>query len=55
MAYGSLLSIPFFIFLIFPTLSESNPDSTSFFFSAGFVYVTTLITTFLNGFGGGIS
>jgi predicted CDP-diglyceride synthetase/phosphatidate cytidylyltransferase len=55
MAYGSLLSIPFFIFLIFPTLSESNRDSTSFFFSAGFVYVTTLITTFLNGFGGGIA
>jgi hypothetical protein len=55
MSYSSLLSIPFILSLIFPTLSKENPESTSFFYSPGFIWVITLFTTFVNGFGQGIA
>lgn len=55
MSWGSVLSLPFIACLIFPTLAVKYPDSTSFLFSAGFVYLLTIFTSFFNGFGEGIS
>ena len=55
MSYASLLSIPFIISLIFPTLSRENPGSTAFIYSSTFIWVMTIVTTFINGFGQGIA
>ena len=55
MSYACLLSIPFILSLIFPTLSKENPNSDSFIYSSGFIWIVTIVTTFVNGFGQGIA
>ena len=55
MFFGSLLSLPAIIALIFPTISVEFNESANFFFSYNFVFVVTLLTSFFNGFGEGIS
>ena len=54
-AYSCLLSIPFILSLIFPAVASENPKSTSFFYSQGFIWTITILTTFVNGFGQGIA
>jgi len=51
MAYSSLLSIPFILSLIFPTLSRDHPESVNFIYSNFFIWTVTIVTTFVNGFG----
>ncbi len=55
MSWGSVISLPFIACLIFPTLGVLYPDSSNFFFSAFFVYIVTIFTSFFNGFGEGIA
>jgi MFS family permease len=55
MSFASLLSIPFILSLIFPTLAKDNPGSGSFFYSPAFIWIITILTTFVNGFGQGIA
>ena len=55
MGWGSVLSLPFIGCLIFPTLAYYNKDSSNFFYGPFFVYLITILTSFLNGFGEGIS
>ncbi len=51
MGFASLLNIPFILCLLFPTLKEKHPDSQSFIFSSGFIWIVIILTTFINGFG----
>lgn len=55
MSWGSVISLPFIACLMFPTLSVLYPESSNFFFSAFFVYLITIFTSFFNGFGEGIA
>ena len=55
MSWGSVISLPFIACLMFPTLSVLYPESANFFFSAFFVYLITIFTSFFNGFGEGIA
>ena len=55
MAYSSLLSMPFIIALVVPSIAYYYPASTNFFFSYGFVCTLTVVTSFFNGFGEGIA
>jgi hypothetical protein len=55
MAYGSLLSLPFTICLLIPSIRYYNMESDSFFFSFGFVFIITILTSFFNGYGEGVS
>lgn len=54
-AYGSLLTFPFIVFLILPALKSNDVSSTSFFLDKPFVYFVCILTSILNGFGEGLS
>jgi hypothetical protein len=55
MSWGSVLSLPFIACLMIPCLAVLFHGSTSFVFSVGFVFTITIVTSFFNGFGEGIS
>ena len=55
MSYAALLSIPFIISLIFPTLSRDHQESTSFIFTPTFVWIANIATNLVSGFGQGIA
>lgn len=55
MAWGSVVSLPFIMCLLFPALAYKYPESTNFLFGSGFIYILTIVTSFFNGFGEGIS
>ena len=55
MAIASALSVPSIICLIFPTISFEFDEIDNFFVSTGFVFVITILTSFINGFGEGVA
>jgi hypothetical protein len=55
MSYAALLSVPFIISLIFPTLSREHPDSTSFIYQPLFIWLVNISTNLVSGFGQGVA
>lgn len=55
MAYASILQLWFIVALIFPAMKNADMDNPTFWYSTGWVYTVVMITSCMNGFGGGVS
>jgi MFS family permease len=55
MIYGCLCDFLWIILGIFPALKFANPKSNSLFLSDGFIYVSYILASALDGFGNAIS
>lgn len=55
MAYSSLCALSFLLSLLLPAMKAMQLDSTSYVYSQSFITIILIITSYINGFGEGIS